>query len=145
MKKTSICLLLLVVLSCVSSAAISIPISSVKAGLAGGTLRLSAVIEKPFRDFLVDYELGLGVGNQYSVLTGGISGKCYIKPNMYAGLGINYSSYSDPVSLSLGGNVSDRAGFGLGAFIGTNLKDNMYAQVGFETRLGGIAEIGYSF
>ena len=102
MKISHLLALILVFASCSISlaAATDMPIS-VKAGLAGGALRVAGVVEKPINNTMTAAaDLGYGIGNQYSVMTAGVSGKYLIKENIYAGVGLGYSSYSDPVSLS---------------------------------------------
>jgi hypothetical protein len=144
MKKLVICMFLLFVFSIAANAVLPFPISA-KVGLAGGALRVSAVVEKPCRNFLVNYELGYGFGNQYTLMSAGIAAKSFIKADTYVGLGLTYSSYSDLVTLSVAGNLADKAGFGLGAFVGKNIRESMYAQLGYDTRLGLVAEIGNNF
>lgn len=133
-------LFLLVVLVVPSFAAIS-----AKGGLAGGAFRIAAVMDKPVRDNVdVLGELGYGFGSGYSLLTVGVSGKTYVRNNLYLGAGVNYSSYTEPVKLSIGGDITDKSGVGFGVFAGMNVREGIYAQVGYDTRLGGIAEAGYT-
>jgi hypothetical protein len=137
--KVLISLLLVVVLVCPALAAIS-----VKGGLAGGTFRIAGVMDRQVRDNIdIVGDLGYGFGNSYSVISLGAAAIMLVRNNIYAGLGLNYSVYSDPVDLPVGGRISEKSGLGLGLFLGLNLREGMFLQAGYDTRLGGIVEGGY--
>jgi hypothetical protein len=115
-----------------------------KAGLAGGAFRIAGEIDRQLNDKIsLIGEVGYGIGNQYSLLTAGTSGIFNIKENFYAGVGVNYSSYSNTVRLGLPAiDITEKSGVGAGVFAGLK-RDKMYGQIGYDTRLGAVAEAGY--
>jgi hypothetical protein len=124
-------------------ASVSFAACSVKGGLAGGALRVSGVCDRPFNDkWNIGCEAGYALGNGYNIMSLGVSGIYEVKENIYAGLELSYSSYSSPVMLSLPSmQVTEKSGMGMGAFAGMK-KDNKFAQVGYDTRLGMVGEVG---
>ncbi len=132
-------LMLVMVLASGSFAAIS-----VKGGLAGGAARVALAADlKQINDkFGISGDIGYGFG-QYTLVTAGLSGTYKIKDDMYAGLAVEYSSYSTAVTLGFPSiNITDKSGVGFGVFAGMT-RDKMYVQAGYDTRLGAIAEAGY--
>jgi len=117
---------------------------SAKAGLAGGAFRVAGAVDRQINDKLsLVGEAGYGIGNQYSLLAAGVSGIFNVRENIYAGAGVNYSSYSDTVRLGLPAvDITEKSGVGAGVFAGFK-RDKMYGQVGYDTRLGAVAEAGY--
>ncbi len=143
--RITLALLLLLAMCSVSFAAASAMPIIVKAGLAGGAFRIAGVLEKPINDKMsLSGDVGYGIGNQYTVLTAGIAGKYNIKSNIYAGLNLEYSAYSDPVKLTVGGEIKDKSALGFGVFLGMPVRESVFVQAGYDTRLGAVAEIGYT-
>jgi hypothetical protein len=124
-------------------ASVSFGACSVKGGLAGGALRVSGTCDRPFNDkWDIGCEAGYGLGNGYNIMSLGVSGTYALKENLYAGVEASYSSYSSAVMLSLPSmQITEKSGVGMGAFIGMK-RDNKFAQVGYDTRLGAVAEAG---
>ncbi len=132
-------LVLVFVFTCSSFAAVS-----AKGGLAGGAFRLSAAVDRPINDKVtLAGELGYGIGNNYSLVSAGVDVQTNIKNNIYIGAEVSYSSYSNPVTLGLPAvDINDKSGVGGGIYAGLT-RDKMYAQAGYDTRMGAIAEAGY--
>ena len=130
---------MIVALSVPSLAAVSL-----RGGLAGGAFRISAVMDRPIRDNIsLAGELGYALGNGYTLATGGIDLQTTIKNDFYLGAEVSYSSYSSAVRLGLPAvDITDRSGVGVGVFAGMT-RDKMFGQVGYDTRLGAVAEAGY--
>jgi len=134
-------IILTVVMASASLAAVS-----VKAGLAGGSFRVAGVFDRQIKDrFSILGEVGYGINSgQYDVITAGVSGIYKIRDPYYIGAGAIYSSYSSPVTLSIPKvDIIEKTGIGLGVFGGMT-RDKMYGQLGYDTRLGMIAEAGYT-
>lgn len=139
MRKVIVLVLLGLVLSSVSFASIS-----VKGAYDGGAIGVIGVIDREIKsNITLAGELGYCLGNQYSVILAGITGKMMVKNNIYTGLRVDYASYSDPVSLPIGGNITEKTGIGATLLVGMNVKDNVYTQLGYGTRVGGVVEVGY--
>lgn len=117
---------------------------AVKGGLAGGAFRLGAVLDRPVNDKVsLAGEAGYAVGN-YSVMTAGVSAKYFLRENLSAGLGVNYSSYSTAVTNIAGvGNVASGGGVGGEVFAELKLREGILGQLGYDSRLGAVAEISY--
>ncbi|KAF0134173.1 MAG: hypothetical protein FD145_816 [Candidatus Saganbacteria bacterium] len=139
MKKVVLILALVIISASSSFASIS-----VRAGLSGGAFKVAGAADRQLNDrFNISGELGYGIGNQYSVLVGGGSIYTYLRDVIYAGIGACYSSYSETVSLSFPTmDVTTKSGVGINAFLGMT-RDKLYGQVGYDTRLGAVAEAGY--
>ncbi len=135
----SIAFFLVLVLTSASLAAVS-----AKAGLAGGAFRIAGAIDRQMNDKIsLSGEIGYGIGNGYSVITGGASGIVKLREDIYAGVGLNYSSYSSAVKLGFPSvDITEKSGVGGGIFAGLT-RDKLYGQVGYDTRLGAVAEAGY--
>ncbi len=117
---------------------------SARAGLAGGAFRVSAVMDRPIRENLsVLGDLGYGLGNGYTLVSGGIGITSAIRENIFLGAEATYSSYSTAVHLGLPAvDILDQSGIGLGVFAGLT-RDKMYLEAGYDTRMGVLAEAGY--
>lgn len=118
---------------------------AVKGGLAGGAFRVSGVMDiRQLNDKMgLAGEAGYALGNNYSVLTAGFTGAYKLRDNLSGLLMLSYSAYSDTVNLPLLGDVTQKAGVGAGIGLRMALRDNLYAQAGYDTRLGALAEAGY--
>ncbi|MBI5698879.1 hypothetical protein HZC35_01030 [Candidatus Saganbacteria bacterium] len=140
MKKVlTLTILLIVALSTASFAAIS-----VKGGLAGGGIRLALAADlrqiKP--DLGLSGELGYSIGNSYSILTAGLGIAKSIRDNLAVGLLVTYSSYTEKVRLSLPAiDINEKSGVGGELFVKMT-RDKMYGIIGYDTRLGVVAEAG---
>ena len=119
---------------------------SAKAGLAGGTLRISAVLDRPLNDkTVVAGEVGYGFGNSYNIASVAATGKYLIRDNLSVGASLGYSSYSTAAKNILGvGDASSGGGVGGGVFAEFKVREGMSGQVGYDSRLGIIAEASYS-
>jgi len=127
-------------------ASASLAAVSAKAGLAGGSFRVAGVFDRQLNDkFGILGEVGYGINSgQYDVITAGASGVFKIRDPYYIGAGAIYSSYSAPASLAIPKvDITEKTGVGLGIFAGMT-RDKMYGQLGYDTRLGVIAEAGYT-
>ena len=135
---------LLIVLIMLALSVPSFAAISVKGGLAGGAFRLGATLDHPLTNNLnLLGDLGYGFGNGYSLLTAAAGVQTKIKDNIYIGADVCYSSYSSAVRLGLPAvDITDLSGVGLGIFAGLT-RDKLYGQIGYDTRLGAIAEAGY--
>jgi len=135
---------LLIVLIMLALSVPSFAAISVKGGLAGGAFRLGATLDRPLTNNLnLLGDLGYGFGNGYSLLTAAAGVQTKIKDNIYIGADVCYSSYSSAVRLGLPAvDITDLSGVGLGIFAGLT-RDKLYGQIGYDTRLGAIAEAGY--
>jgi opacity protein-like surface antigen len=124
------------------SAAPKMPIS-VKAGLAGGAGRLGVVLDRQVNAKTAFVgEIGYAVGNAYSILTAGVGGVMTLRENLAVGLEVTYSSYSEKVKLSLPTmDITEKSGVGGELFVKLT-RDKLYGQLGYDTRLGGVAEVG---
>ena len=121
------------------------PISySLKGGLAGGAFRIAGTIDRKIgENCSVGGEIGYGVGNGYNVYSLGISCQHNFKSNVYVGLEASYSGYSNAITLGIPStNITDLNDVGVGLFVGMK-RDRTYGQIGYDTRLGAIAEAGY--
>ena len=135
---------LLIVLIMLALSVPSFAAISVKGGLAGGAFRLGATLDRPLTNNLnLLGDLGYGFGNGYSLLTAAAGVQAKIRDNIYIGADVCYSSYSSAVRLGLPAvDITDLSGVGLGIFAGLT-RDKLYGQIGYDTRLGAIAEAGY--
>jgi len=117
---------------------------SVKGGLAGGAFSLGATIDRPLRENMTLLgDLGYGFGNGYSLLTAAAGVQTKIRDNIYIGADVCYSSYSSAVRLGLPAvDITNLSGVGLGVYAGLT-RDKLYGQIGYDTRLGAVAEAGY--
>ncbi|MFA4905499.1 MAG: hypothetical protein WC645_03245 [Candidatus Margulisiibacteriota bacterium] len=140
MKKIlTLTIVLIVAFSTASFAAVS-----VKGGLAGGAGRLAIAtdLRQINPDLGLSGELGYGIGNSYSVLTAGLGIVKNIRDNLAVGLEVTYSSYSEKVRLSLPTiDINEKSGVGGELFVKMT-RDKMYGIIGYDTRLGAIAEAG---
>lgn len=116
---------------------------SVKAGLAGGAGRLGLVVDRQIKErTALTGELGYAIGNSYSILTAGLGVTKEIRDNLAVGLEVTYSSYSEKVKLSLPTlDINDKSGIGGELFVKMT-RDKLYGLIGYDTRLGGVAEVG---
>jgi hypothetical protein len=116
-----------------------------KAGLAGGTLRVSAVLDRPLNDkTVIAGEAGYGFGNNYTIVSAAATGKYLVRENLNLGAIISYSSYSTAASNILGvGSSASGGGMGGGVFAEFKLREGIYGQLGYDNRLGVIAEASY--
>lgn len=115
-------------------------------GLGGGSLLLGIGHGRPIQpnmDIVID--AGYGLGNQFSVLTAGVSGVMLFDEN-YAGLRVGLSNYSETLSNvpGLSGNVTKGGKIGLGVFAGKSL-GAFKAQIGYDTALGLTAGAVFKF
>jgi len=117
---------------------------SVKGGLAGGAFRLGATADRTLKDNLnLVGEVGYGFGSGYSLGSASVGLQSNIRENIYLGAEVCYSSYSSAVKLGLPAvDITELGGFGIGVYAGLK-RDKMYGQVGYDTRLGALAEAGY--
>ncbi|MFH1683906.1 MAG: hypothetical protein ABIA67_03385 [Candidatus Margulisiibacteriota bacterium] len=116
------------------------------AGLGGGSLILGIGYERPLQQNMdIVLDAGYGFGNQFSVITAGVSGLMPFGDN-YAGLRLGLANYSETVSgvLGVSGNVVKGSKFGLGVFAGRPIGP-VTAQIGYDTALGLTAGAVYKF
>lgn len=131
---------IVIALSAVSFAAVL-----VKGGLSGGAGLIAISADRQVKDNLtVAGDLGYGIGSGYTLVNAGVSAKMPVRGDMYAGLAVNYSSFSSLVKMSIGPTLADKAGIGFGVVIGKQLREGIFAEVGYDTRLGAVAELGYT-
>jgi len=118
---------------------------AVKGGLAGGAGRVSGVLDiRQINNKLgLAGEAGYAIGNNYSILTAGLTGIYALRDNLSALIMLSYSAYSDYVNLPLVGDLTQKTGVGAGIGLRMTLRENLYAQAGYDTRLGALAEAGY--
>lgn len=113
-------------------------------GLAGGGARVGILGGSKINNSLSwDGGIGYAIGNEYTLVTLGGTIKYPLRGNIYAGVGLDYSSYSFPVLLSGGLKVAETSGIGFDLLIGTDINEKIFLQAGYGTRLGIIAEVGY--
>lgn len=113
-----------------------------KLGLAGGAARLAVEATKQIRpDINSAVDIGYGYNADYSLISAGAA-ICKPMLDMEVGLGISYSSYSAAVkNIVLAGDVS-KSGVGIRVFARKPLRNALFAEVGYDTRLGAMAEAG---
>ena len=87
-------------------------------------------------------EIGYAIGNSYSILTAGVGAVMALREGLAVGLEVTYSSYSEKVKLSLPTiDITEKSGVGGELFVKMT-RDKLYGQLGYDTRLGGVAEVG---
>lgn len=113
-----------------------------KVGLAGGSARIDVEVAKVLKaDISGSVDLGYGYNSEYGLISVGAS---IFKPfpMLVAGIGLTYSAYSTDVQNVLGpGNVT-KSGVGFRIFGKKEIRNNVYAEVGYDTRMGAMAEVG---
>lgn len=117
---------------------------SVKGGLAGGGGRIavSSDLRQIRPDVGLSGELGYAIGNSYSILTAGVGVAKELRDNLAVGLLVTYSSYSEKVRLILPTiDITEKSGVGGELFVKMT-RDKMYGIIGYDARLGVIAEAG---
>ncbi|MBN2057645.1 MAG: hypothetical protein JW782_02495 [Candidatus Saganbacteria bacterium] len=112
-------------------------------GAGAGLLKIGYII--PNRNLDLGISGGFAVGNSFSVVTADVSAAMLFGHN-FAGLELGLASYSKTVQNvpGISGTIGG-SNFGLGAFGGTNLTDNISVRVGYNTALGLTALAGIKF
>ncbi|MDI6731853.1 MAG: hypothetical protein QME05_04665 [Candidatus Margulisbacteria bacterium] len=118
----------------------------VKGGFTGGGGELGLTLHKLVNDRLsINGDLGYIIGSGYSTAVIGASVVTPIRGNLGIGLMVNYSSFSQAVRISGIGDITSLSGVGFGALIEYDINNDWCAHVGYDTRLGLVAELGYAF
>lgn len=114
-------------------------------GYGGGALMVKGGYALPYESFNVLFDAGLGIGNQYSIVTVGGAGVFPLK-DYYVGMELELVYYSEKVEsvLGLSGSLEKGAKFGVGIFGGMNL-GTVDAQVGYNSALGLMVGVVYKF
>lgn len=113
----------------------------VKIGLDGGAGIIGAGFRFPVRGLLADTSLGYGFGNGYNVLFVKAGVNRFFNENNYAGLNLNYGSYSKRVEISGVGQIGEGGSIGIGIHYGRIIVNNISTQIGYSTNLGINAEL----
>ena len=81
---------------------------------------------------------GIGIGNNYTVLSAGLSKVWPLQEKYYMGLGLTGASYSKTVTgiTGLSGNIEQGLRLGVGIFLGGKIAPPLNVQLGYNTVLG---------
>jgi hypothetical protein len=115
-------------------------------GLGGGAGMLRVGYRLPLLQELdVVLDAGVGMGNEYTVITGGAAG-IFTLGNLYTGLELCIANYSETVTdiLGVSGNIDKGAKLGFGVFVGRPF-GRLKAQVGYNSALGLTAGAVFKF
>lgn len=115
-----------------------------KVGLAGGSANIAAEFTRQLRpDITGALDLGYGYNSEYSLLSAGLSAGKILRDDILGGIALTYSSYSIAVQNIIGVNtVSDKSGIGGKVFLRKPLRNGVFGEIGYDTRMGLVAEVG---
>jgi len=107
-------------------------------GFGGGCGVLSAGYFFPNNNLGLLLDGGIGIGNNYTVLSAGLSKVLPLQEKYYMGLDLTGASYSKTVTgiNGLSGNIEQGLRLGVGIFLGGKIAPPLNVQLGYNTVLG---------